>query len=369
MKGGFGNLFQNSNVSFSSDVNFRTLLSGIQIYSDFMETMQILNGNIRNLPFKNISLLRNFLMQLNLSRNLCPINSYQKALETFFMICLLFMRKVTIYEIILAQFFYDQFSILYTKYISTGLARQFDILDNSYDRNLSLHFVIDAFIYGQILQLCWYLMLLTFCSIYPLCYLSRQNSGKLTLILNVLIFVQYLRKCSIFDSVLELLQPTYEFEQPGLLNKTCKCFKSTLIHLEKIWALEYLEPFRKRIQLKNKCSPNTKQMLVPNKSSLLFIKIIRLIYSSNQELTNIIVESKGHECTYSVTNLHLLDNQGYSDQISSIKNVEDTHTEHSTDSTKPSANVPGNFPRVNPKRDAAVKAQQKWLSQVLMTKH
>ena len=147
----------------------------------------------------------------------------------------------------LAQKCYDILCIFHAKHLSTGRARRCTYLDNSYDGCLSLSFAFDAFIYGLLLYLCWNLILLTFCFVYPLCYLSRQNSGKFALILNVLIFEQYLGKCSILVSVLELIWPTCEFGRPGFLNKTCKHFKSNLIQLGKIWPMEYLETFCKRI--------------------------------------------------------------------------------------------------------------------------
>ena len=170
---------------------------------------------------------------------------------------------------------------------------------------------------------------------------------------------------------------TCEFGQPGFLNKTCKHSESTLIQLGMIWAMEYLVTFHKKIQLQVMSSPSTKSMFLTNiydgvmfdsNTLLIYIKI-RLIYYLNQELTSIIVESKGHDSILSVTILRRLDVQRYSDRISSIKYVKNICTELSNDSTAYSASAPGNLPLNNPKRHAAVKAQHACLSQVLMTKH
>ena len=61
-----------------------------------------------------------------------------------------------------------------------------------------------------------------------------------------------------------------------------------------------------------------------------------------------------------------LESGGYPDQISSSKDEE----QHGmiSDSIKSAVSLPGKPSRSNPKRDAAVKAQQNWLSQFLVTK-
>ena len=87
----------------------------------------------------------------------------------------------------------------------------------------------------------------------------------------------------------------------------------------------------------------------------------------DKDIRKVKVESEGHESIQAVANLRRLESGGYPDQISLVKDNEDVHKMDS-DFDKMSASVPGK-PRSNPKRDAAVQAQQKWLSQFLLTKH
>ena len=63
------------------------------------------------------------------------------------------------------------------------------------------------------------------CNDRPLYYVSRQDSGTIPLTPNMLIFGRNLRQCSIDSSEVDLTDPTYEFGQPGHLNKACKCSK------------------------------------------------------------------------------------------------------------------------------------------------
>ena len=53
--------------------------------------------------------------------------------------------------------------------------------------------------------------------------------------------------------------------------------------------------------------------------------------------------------------------------MSVTKGDEDVHDQHNDDLAKTSASIPGKLPRNNPKCDTAVKAQQKWLGQFLVT--
>ena len=214
------------------------------------------------------------------------------------------------------------------------------------------------------------------CNDRPLYYVSRQDSGTIPLTPNMLIFGRNLRQCSINLSEVDFTDPTYEFGQPGQLNKACKRLKCTLIHFRKLWAKEYLVALRENDQLRNKSSPGTKYMLIPNindvvvydSGSLLKVgKIMELIPSSDQEIRKVKVESEGHESIQAVANLRRLESGGYPDQIPSSKDDEDQHKMLS-DSIKSSVSLPGTPTRSNPKREAAIKAQQNWLSQFLLTK-
>ena len=214
------------------------------------------------------------------------------------------------------------------------------------------------------------------CNDRPLYYVSRQDTGTFPLTPNMLIFGRNLRQCSVDCSVSDLADPDYEFGQPGHLNKACKRLKSTLIHFRKIWVNEYLVSLRERDQMRNKGSPSTKYMLVPSvgdvvvfdSGSLLKVgKIKELIPSEDKEIRKVKVESEGHESIHAVANLRRLESGGHSDQMSPTNGDEDVPEQHNNDLAKTSDSIPGKLPRNNPKRDAAVKAQQKWLGQFLVT--
>ena len=213
------------------------------------------------------------------------------------------------------------------------------------------------------------------CNDRPLYYVSRQDSGTIPLTPNMLIFGRNLRQCSIDLSEVDFTDPTYEFGQPGHLNKVCKRLKCSLIHFRKLWAKEYLVALRENDQPRNKSSPGTKYMLVPNindvvvfdSGSLLKVdKIIELIPSADQEIRKVKIESEGHESIQAVTNLRRLESGGYPDQIPASKDEDKQRM--LSDSIESSVSLPGKPSRCNPKREVAVKAQQNWLNQFLLTK-
>ena len=132
---------------------------------------------------------------------------------------------------------------------------------------------------------------------------------------------------------------------------------------------------RESDQLRNKSSPGTKYMLVPNindvvvfdSGSLLKVgKIIELIPSEDQEIKKVKIESEGHESIQAVTNLRRLESGGYPDQIPASKDEDQQRM--LSDSIKSSVSLPEKPSRCNSKREAAVKAQQNWLNQFLLTK-
>lgn len=215
------------------------------------------------------------------------------------------------------------------------------------------------------------------CNDRPLYYVSRQDTGTLPLTPNMLLFGRNLRQCSIKCSDIDLSDPTYDFGQPGHLNKACKRLKSTLLHFRKIWAKEYLVALRENDQLRNKGSPATKYMIVPNKDdvvvfesgSLLKVgKIVELLPSAgSQDIRKVKVESEGHESIQAVANLRRLESGGYSDKISFTDDGGEVPSE-SMDQETSAASVPEDLPRRNSKRKAAVEAQQRWLGQFLITK-
>ena len=109
-------------------------------------------------------------------------------------------------------------------------------------------------------------------------------------------------------------------------------------------------------------------VVVFDSGSLLKVgKIKELIPSADKEIRKVKVESEGHESVHAVANLRRLESGGHSDQISPTNCEEDISEQHDNDLPKTSGSTLGKLPRNNPKRSAAVKAQQKWLSQFLVT--
>ena len=216
------------------------------------------------------------------------------------------------------------------------------------------------------------------CNDRPLYYVSRQDSGTLPLTPNMLLFGRNIRQCSIDYSEVDFTDPDYVFGQPGNLNKACKRLKSTLIHFRKMWSKEYLVALRDNDQARNKGSPSTKYLIVANigdvvvfdSGSLLKVgKIVELLPSSDQEVRKVRVESEGHESIQAVANLRRLESGGNSDQISSME-ADDSDSYMIEDSiSKTLDSSCSEKSRRTPRRAAAVKAQQDWLGQFLMTRY
>ena len=103
---------------------------------------------------------------------------------------------------------------------------------------------------------------------------------------------------------------------------------------------------------------NINDVVVYDSGSVLKVgKIIQLIPFTDQEIRKVRDESEGHDSIQAVANLCRL-----------TKDSGDIYTEVSNDPKETSPNVSRDSPRSNPKRDAAAKAQQKWLSQFLVTR-
>ena len=217
------------------------------------------------------------------------------------------------------------------------------------------------------------------CNDRPLYYTSRQDTGTMALTPNQLIFGRNLRQPSVNSTDLDLSDPNYEFGQPGHLNKTCKRLKSTLLHFRKIWASEYLVALREQDQLRNKGSPATKYMIIPalndvvvfESGSLLKVgKIVELLPSAGSEdVRKVKVESEGHVSIQAVANLRWMESGGHSDQIPSIDVPADVDSIADGAPENDPVSVSEDFQRNNPRREAAVRAQQKWLTQFLLTRH
>ena len=163
------------------------------------------------------------------------------------------------------------------------------------------------------------------------------------------------------------------------LVKTYKRLKSTLLHIRKIWASEYLVALREHDQLRNKGSPATKYMIIPalndvvvfESGSLLKVgKIVELLPSAGSEdVRKVKVESEGHVSIQAVANLRRMESGGHSDQIPSIDVPADVDSIADGAPENDPVSVSEDFQRNNPRREAAVRAQQKWLTQFLLTRH
>ena len=206
------------------------------------------------------------------------------------------------------------------------------------------------------------------CNDRPLYYVSRQDTGTFPLTPNMLLYGRNLRQCNIDESEVDLNDPTYEFGQPGHLNRTCKHLKSKRIQFRKIWSHEYLSALRDRNQSRNKNSPSTKYMLVPSIGDIVVFssnsmlrtgKILKLLPSADQEIRKVLVESEGHESIQAVANLRLLECGGSLDTKPFIATESDDTDDLESDQD--------NSPRRNQRRAAAAQAHQQWLSQVLIT--
>ena len=120
---------------------------------DFWVRDTVQNGDFRNFIFNEIDLLRDFLMQYIVSGYLCTLYACLKALEPKCVICLpfkLFLHCRIIATCILMPFAFhnDHFYIFHAKFLSTGLARQFESWDNTYFVFSSLCLNLDVLING-----------------------------------------------------------------------------------------------------------------------------------------------------------------------------------------------------------------------------
>ena len=116
-------------VSISLITVVKTLMIGIWMILRIQETVQ--NGNFRNFIFNDVSLLKDFLMQYNLSGFLCPVYAWLKALEPKFMICLhvyffLHYWKIATNLFLPFSFQNDHFYIFHAKFLSTGRYRRLE---------------------------------------------------------------------------------------------------------------------------------------------------------------------------------------------------------------------------------------------------
>ena len=150
-KGDFGNWGFLSNVSFSLKTFVKTLNYGIWNILRIQEAVQ--NGNFRNFKFIDISLFRDFLMQYWVSGFLCPFYACYKALEPFFIFCsqiIFFVHcwKIATNIFMPFSFHVDHFYIFHAKFLSTGLARRFEGLNNTLFVFYLLCFIFDVLIPG-----------------------------------------------------------------------------------------------------------------------------------------------------------------------------------------------------------------------------
>ena len=152
---------------------------GIWMILRIQETVQ--NGNIRNFKFNDVSLLRNFLMQYNLSGFLCPVYAWLKALEPKFIVCSHFNFFLRCWKIATCIFMFFSFNIdhlyiFYAKFLSTSWARRFESWQNTFFVYCSLCFICDVNISGLLIMR-WHPMLYSF-NVKFMKVLLKSNGNK-----------------------------------------------------------------------------------------------------------------------------------------------------------------------------------------------
>ena len=90
------------------------------------------------------------------------------------------------------------------------------------------------------------------------------------------------------------------------------------------------------------------------------------INSSDQEIKKVEIKSEGQKIIQAVPNLRSLESGGHPDQIPASTDEDQQRID--SDLLKASVSLRGNPSRSIPKQDTAVKAQQNWLNQFLLTK-
>ena len=137
-------------ASVSRITNVRMLIIGIWMILRILETVQY--GNFWNFKLNDVSLLRDFLMQYNVSGFLCPFYACFNALEPKFVLCSKFIFLFHCWEIatylLLFSFHVDHLYIFHAKFLSTGRRRRFESYNNTYVVFYSLCFILDVNISG-----------------------------------------------------------------------------------------------------------------------------------------------------------------------------------------------------------------------------
>ena len=215
------------------------------------------------------------------------------------------------------------------------------------------------------------------CNDRPLYYFSRQDTGTHPLTPNMLIFGKNIRQCSVSDSALDLADPDYKFGSPGHLNRTCKKLKSTLLHMRKVWCQEYLLALRDRDQQRNRNSPGNKYVLVPVVGDAVIFtvgskvkigRIVELVPSSDEQIRKVKVESEGHVSLHAVANLRKVEGDDQLSTEADILDDPDSEDVRIDGEVVPLVSNSGLASVVGrPKRAAALRAQQDWLGQFLLS--
>ena len=215
------------------------------------------------------------------------------------------------------------------------------------------------------------------CNDRPLYYFSRQDTGTHPLTPNMLIFGKNIRQCSVSDSALDLADPDYKFGSPGHLNRTCKKLKSTLLHMRKVWCQEYLLALRDRDQQRNRNSPGNKYVLVPVVGDAVIFtvgskmkigRIVELVPSSDEQIRKVKVESEGHVSLHAVANLRKVEGDDQLSTEADILDDPDSEDVRIDGEVVPLVSNSGLESVVDrPKRAAALRAQQDWLGQFLLS--
>ena len=128
----FNELFENLGIPSIATISLLTIARILKIalwmILRIIETVQ--NGNFWKFKFNDISPIRDFLMQYNVSGFLCPVYACLKALEPIFVFCSQFILFLHCWKIATQIFlpfsFHDDhcYILCYAKFLSTGTAVQ-----------------------------------------------------------------------------------------------------------------------------------------------------------------------------------------------------------------------------------------------------
>ena len=158
------------------------------------------------------------------------------------------------------------------------------------------------------------------------------------------------------DSETDLNDPEFVLNNETV-NWRVKKLKSTLAQVRKIWIQDYMHLLTKKDVERQKRSPYTKSIIQPKVGDWVLIKddsndlrigkILELIQSDDEEIHSAKVKTESGEGCYPITNLRYLE----------------YHKDGSNDNIKEDVQIQSR--RSNPKRQAALEAQKKFVTNLI----